>query len=147
MKTASRLLFALPLILIPLAGCTKGNKNANAHVAGKITYKGAPVTGGNMYFFSDTAGTTTIGIHPDGTFEGDSLPVGDITVTIDTEPMKPKPKPKYGSGAGSPPPAGAVQPTGGTYVQIPEKYRKRDTSPLKKKISSGSTTWDMELTD
>lgn len=155
MISKTRLLLIAPLLLIPLAGCTKGNKNANAHVVGKVTYKGAPVTGGNMLFHAEGAGNTPVLLKPDGTFEGTDLPVGDVTVTIETDIMKTAgggaKQPTYGGGAhqggGSPMPQGATQGQGGTYVEIPKKYNRKDTSPLKRNLKSGKQTWDMDLTD
>lgn len=157
MTAKSRLfLLVIPALLLPLASCTKGNKNANADVSGKVTYKGAPVTGGNMLFHVESGGNTPVLLKPDGTFEGTSLPVGEVTVTIETAIMKTAgggQQPKYGQGQGqhqagsSPMPPGVSQGQGGTYVKIPEKYEKKETSPLKRTLKSGKQTWDMELTD
>jgi hypothetical protein len=154
MTAKSRLLLVVPLLLLPLASCSKGNKNANAHVIGKVTYKGAAVTGGNMLFHAENGGNTPVLLKPDGSFEGTDLPVGEVIVTIDTMVMKTAgggQQPKYGQGQGqagsSPMPPGFTQGQGGTYVKIPEKYEKKESSPLKRTLKSGTQTWDMELTD
>lgn len=147
-----RLLLVAPLLLLPLAGCTKGNKNANAHVVGKVTYKGAAVTGGNMLFHAEGAGLTPVLLKPDGTYEGTDLPLGDVIVTIETEILNPDKKtPTYGGGGRqggtSPAPEGATQGQKGTYVKIPSKYSDKLTSPLKRTLKSGTQTWDIELSD
>ncbi len=171
MPNSARLLVLAPLVLLLAAGCTKGNRKANATVSGKVTYMGKPVTGGNMTFHAEGFGNTPAYVKPDGSYVGTDLPVDvEVTVTVETETLNSKATPTYGAGRPGAPagggtggpgganvggrpvrPPGAETPagTGGSevYVKIPSKYAEKTTSTLTKKFSSGSQTWNLELTD
>jgi hypothetical protein len=152
----SRILL-LPLFLILAAGCNKGNPNAPAEVYGTVTYKGSPVTAGYVTFYApNDSGVYNINIKPDGTFSQTDVPVGEMTITVETESANPnKKKPSdYGGGRGgaitvSPKPgnAGGGSAPAGDYVKIPAKYADRKKSGLTYTVTKGKQKHDIELTD
>jgi len=150
--------FSLLLLFVTIVGC--GKKDGT--VSGKVTYKGAPVTGG-FITFEPTNGVAAKGdIKPDGTYKVSGVPPGDNKVVIDTEMlqkmagmMNPA---KMGGDSTQPPPEakdkGAKTPTAGdlagvmpVYVKIPDKYSKKSTTPLDLKVGGGSQKKDFDLTD
>ena len=173
MKTRSLLWLPLSLALSLLLGCSS-QKSAPSEVTGKVTYNGAPVTGGNMVFYSSN-GIYAVAIKPDGTYTAVDLPEGEMVVTVDTEGLNPDKKiPEYNaktaaSGAkamyggkaatptggpgtkmkqeSSPVPEGSPQGTAGTYVKIPKDYADKTKTPLKVTLKAGSQTQDFELKD
>jgi hypothetical protein len=164
MPKFTRLLVLAPLVLVLAAGCTKGNRKANATVNGKVTYNNQPVTGGNIAFHAEGFAGITGLLRPDGTYAATDLPVGvEVTVTIETESLARNAPATYGAGRPGAPGGGAggampiQKPPGGEtpvgsggsekYVKIPTKFGDKATSPLKKTLSSGSQTWNLELSD
>ena len=75
-----------------LQGCSKGTSSrgpAVGSLAGKVTYKGKALTGGNLILKNKEKGDSVIQINADGTFEGNAIPVGEtVAVAVDTEPVK-----------------------------------------------------------
>ncbi len=103
MTLKGRLLLTLPLYAALVIGCSKGNPNAPATVTGKVTYNGAPVTGGMVVFHPKEGGMYTAAISPEGTYSVSDLPIGDATVTVDTESINPNAKmPEYKGGNSGP---------------------------------------------
>jgi hypothetical protein len=154
--TKSRLFLVLPLLLALGVGCVN-NTNVPSKVSGKVSYKGQPVTAGNISFYPKEGGVYSISINGDGTYAQAGLPAGDMEVAIETESANPN-KPaapqyggKMGAGAASPMPrdiATGSTPAAGPYVKIPAKYGKRETSGLKVTLSKGNNSGkDFDLTD
>ena len=154
--TKARLLLTLPLLLLLVLGCQKSKTPAK--LSGKVTYNGNPVTGGEMVFYFGEGGAPEVTIRSDGTYSATDLPVGEATVTIDTESINPKGKmapAQYGGvkGAGkekmkmSPMPEAASQSAKGEYVKIPLKYKDKKKSGLTVTLTSGEQTHDFELKD
>jgi hypothetical protein len=129
-------------------------------VAGKVTYKGAPVTGGTIAFAAADGSNpgSSAPIRPDGSYVVTDLPAGEMIVTVETETVNPSHKQSANPGAGkggagrhasmSPPPAGAGG--GGkapVYVKVPPKYADPKKTPLRATLSRGSNTYHAELTD
>ena len=160
------LVLTLPLCLVLVFGCEKGNPNAPATVTGKVTYKGEPVTAGIVTFNPKKEGpapSTTL--NADGTYSLTEAPAGDFTVTVDTESTNPDRKlPTYaapsgkagasnstpgGSGGTSSTPPGALKPTtsAGKYVKIPKKYSDPKSSPLSATLGAGKQVKDFSLED
>src|SRR4029077_5027008 len=96
-----RLAMLLPMSLVLALGCSKGNPNIPASISGKVTYKGAPVTGGNIVFVNAQQSRYNAGILPDGTYSATDMPEGPMEVAIETESLNPNLKmPTYGQPQG-----------------------------------------------
>ena len=156
------------LLAATLVGCGGGVANAPANISGKVTYKGAPVTGGVVGFFATgtEGGGYSATISPDGTYSTSNIPAGEIKVTVETESLNPNIKPTAYTGGASKGPAGTGAPGGGApkkmgaspmpgnavkreavYVKIPGKYAKKDTTTLKATLKAGSNKVDLDLVD
>ena len=156
------------LLAATLVGCGGGVANAPANVSGKVTYKGAPVTGGVVGFFAKGAegGGYSATINPDGTFRASNVAAGEITVTVETETLNPNIKQTAYTGGATKGPGGGGAPAGGApkkmassprpgnaakseavYVKIPGKYAKKDTTTLNANLKAGSNTLDLDLAD
>lgn len=139
-----------------LCGCGGVNPNAPATISGKVSYKGTPLPGGNMLFHSQ-AGAYPAAIGANGEYVGREFPVGEMTVTIETETLNPErktAKPYPGKAKAKtdkveqfrPPPEGMTQ-APSTYVKIPAKYADKSKSDLKVTLKAGKQTQDFELVD
>jgi hypothetical protein len=152
MTIKSRLALALPLFLALALGCGPDSPTP-ASISGKITYGPTDVTGGQITFHPQGEGPSyTRPIAADATYSAADLPVGQFTVTIETESINPDRKaPDYGGSRGgggkSPAPAAAPQGNPGTYVKIPPKYADVKTSGLTVTLTKGSQKKDFPLTD
>jgi hypothetical protein len=156
MMTKRRLLPALPLLLVLLAGCTHGP--TVARVSGTVKYRGAPVSAGTIAFHPAAGGYYFVSLEPDGTYAVPDVPVGEAAVTIETESANPKTHPapeQYGANRGhkspvGPGPGGAAPPTQapkGAYVKIPAKYAQKETSKLTVTLTGGAQTQNFDLAD
>jgi hypothetical protein len=151
MSTKVRPLLLVFLCTAFLVGCGSGKKNTT--LTGKVLYNGNPVTGGQMAFYPAEGGGIPVTIASDGTYTAVGLPPGEVTVTVETESINPNRKvPTYGGpgrqgGVVSPMPQGANTGSSGTYVKIPEKYAKKETTDLKFSVEAGDQTKDIELKD
>jgi len=134
------------LLTLVAAGCGSGSGS----VSGKVTYKGAPVTGGNLTFIPPAGlATISVPINEDGTYSAAKVPAATVKICVETESIKPKPggTPKYQ------PPPGATPPPGylsgpvikGVYVKIPDKYANPDTTDLTYTVKSGKQDFTVEL--
>src|SRR5438270_9875654 len=103
-------------LLAALVGC--GSANTKARVSGKVIYKDAPVTGGTIQLYPASGPSFSIYIKPDGTFEVEDAPAGDMKVAVETDSVPANPPTLAGSGG-----------TGGNTnspkkVPIPAKFNK-----------------------
>src|SRR5690349_11250811 len=109
MGTRIRFALAAALILGLLAPPAPAQKEKpvgkGGTVTGKVTFKGQPLTGGIIGFWSKESAEKTA-LAKDGSYSFISLPAGEYRVTISTKVLKGKPG----------------------YVAIPEKYGNADTS-------------------
>jgi len=108
-----------------LTGCG-GETTPSGKVTGKVTYRGQPITEGEINFYSDKLGVAAkIPLDSAGHFE---LPVpievGEYKVSI-------TPPPLADPSVGSPPPAMKE------YANIPRKYRTDSLSGLAASIKQG----------
>jgi hypothetical protein len=153
MTLKGQLALALPLCLVVVFGCK--NPNAPITASGKVTYKDAPVSGGNITFQPKKEGPPySRPLAADGTYNLADVPVGDYTVTVETESINPERKQEtYGQpgGGGAPPvgpmPAGYKLTNAGKYVKIPAKYADPKTSGLKATLGTDKKSQDFPLTD
>jgi hypothetical protein len=136
-------------IVIP--GCAK----QTGTVSGSVTYKGQPLKGGVVAFIPAAGASVPADIAEDGTYTAEDVPVGEVTVTVDTSSLKP---PAGFRGGGPPqyePPANAPAGTkykppdlGGNakrYVEIPDKYLDPQESGLKTTVKHGKNTFNIPL--
>ncbi len=150
MNSMHRLAFALAVLVLAGAfGCSGGSPNTPSTLTGKVTYKDAPVTGGNITLYTE-AGVYTLPIDAKGEYSGQDLPSGSATVTIETESLN-RSKVAYGGSKDkkmfSPVPEGANPGAGGQYVKIPPKYADKTKSGLTITLTKGKQTHDFNLTD
>jgi len=147
-RTLVRVAALLVVALGVVAGCGKGGKETT--VSGKVSYKGAPVTGGKIGFTPTAGGVTVDGvIRPDGNYLATDVPPGDVKVTVNTDMVKaagaagpmgmdPKMMAKHGV---TPPPVTPKTAEGGgmatVYVPIPPKYKNPQTTTITKTINKG----------
>ncbi len=154
MKSCMRWLTGASLAgLFALLGCAGGNPNAASSMSGKVTYKGEPVGGGTVRL--DKEGATqkegnkmSMNLSPDGTFNGTDIADGEYTVEIETESAKGNAPTDYkGKKMQSSPIPQTATVVKATYVAIPKKYAKKDTSGLKIKLEKGKNEKNFDLTD
>jgi hypothetical protein len=165
MITKRRLILAMSLLVLFGFGCTESPSPSK--LSGTITYKGNPVTGGNMGLYAKDGGFYPVAINADGTYAAADLPAGESVVTIETESLNPakrgnatyggarakgqqtsSPMPgKMPGGGGGDAAAGTAEVASGVYVKIPVKYSKKDTSGLTLNLTKGVNQKDFDLTD
>lgn len=124
-------IFATVVIL----GCAK----PVGAITGKVTYKGAPLKGGKILYYSDDDATRVVGttINEDGTFEVPSILAGSYKVCIDTSSLDPSKKgsvgPPAGKGGGPPDKGGPPSKEKGKEGKEVEKkdVKPFDSSELK----------------
>ena len=137
-KCTVLLVAALVLSWFGLAGCG-GPSETLGKVAGKVTFQGEPVTEGVVIFSNQEKGVyMTAALGPDGSYtvemaQGSGLPLGTYRVSIAPPPpndrVGPVPKP--------------IKP--GAHSNIPQKYRKPDTSGLTLTVEQGENTFDVDM--
>jgi len=138
------------LLTLVAAGCG----TSTGTVSGKVTYKGNPVTGGNITFIPPPGhATVSVPINEDGTYTAEKVPTVNMKVCVETDSLRPN---KGGGGGAAPkysPPAGATAPPGylsgpakkGVYVQIPPKYAQPDSTDLSYTVKSGKQEFNAQL--
>ena len=155
------------------SGCSG---SARAKVSGVVTYKNAPLKGGNMTLSSDSGGSYSCIIQPDGTYSVTDVATGTYNVTIETESLNPDKKApksavaekgsqresehnKYmeamGQGSGQNKSGAGDSGTGGAskedlaklFTKIPTKYASKTTSGLQIEVGSGATVKEFPLAD
>jgi hypothetical protein len=132
----SLLLLALPLVLAPGAGCA-GKARATTTVTGQVTYRGAPVTVGAIYFHGQDNQVAMGTIGADGTFTATDVPVGEVRVSLQVrDPVA------YGQQLGKPGKTGADP---GRVTSVPAKFADPKTSGVKYVIESGMTNLEVKL--
>lgn len=135
-RVAARVSAAVCLTVV-LVGCSSSGP-ATGEVAGKVTFKGAPVTEGTVTFLNPKEGGSGEGqLGPDGAYSiTGKLNVGEYIVTV-TPPMEMK-----DTDPGKSPPA----PVEKNVKNIPMKYRQQGTTTLKFKVEPGPNTANFDLT-
>ena len=93
-----------------------------ATVSGRVTLAGKPLPGGSVTFISKSDPVKRVSgvLQADGTFVIGDVPLGEVLVAIDTEPMK----------FGAP----------DRYVKIPDAYRDVKTSGLTFAVAPGENS-------
>jgi hypothetical protein len=136
------------IALAVLAGC---GGRSDVEVAGNVTYKGAPVSGGMLTLYPASGPSVPIPLHADGTFDTTGAPLGQVGVAVETD--SPLAAQVGAPAAGATPPSGVPLP-GGTQgsaappgVKIPSKYKDPKTSGLSWEIKAGANSKAFDLTD
>jgi len=149
MATMGRSLLLGSLFLVVALGCANPKGNVAASISGKVTCKGSPVTAGSVVFL--TADGTPYGapISADGTYAASDLPVGPLSVMIETESANTgaKKAQTYGGKMKMSPVPPGMEKTGGAYMKIPGKYADPKTSGFSVTLKAGQQTQNFELAD
>jgi hypothetical protein len=136
--------------LIPLAlslgltlgtGCA-GKSRATTTVSGQVTYRGAPVTVGVIYFHGpdDQVAMGTIAV--DGTFTATDVPVGAVRVSLQVRDPGVYGQ-QLGKGAANPPGKTGTDPV--RVTSVPAKFADPQTSGVRYVIEPGMTNLEVKL--
>jgi len=133
------------LIVFTISGCGGGGKRTGGGVVeGKVTYKGQPVPSGTVRFFSLGADSdaTSVPIGADGTYHASGVPLGKVSITVETPPPGPTAeqaeKNPFMKRKGF---HGSTEKT----VTIPGKYGRSATSGLSLTVAEGQQPFDIVL--
>ncbi len=142
------------LLALPLVGGCRTNIGT---VSGQVLYKGKPLPGGLLTFVPSQPGRNAMPVPLDdeGRFEV-KLATGEVRICVDNRQLQGDSKPPTIApppGAKIPaapkgetkPSPSAAQKLPGTYVAIPEKYYRIETSELKMIVEAGVQTHNIEL--
>jgi hypothetical protein len=121
------------------AGC--GDTSNKSSISGKVTYQGAPVTGGMITATGGKDLSMTIVINPDGTFMSQDVPPGSYKIAVSTDSVAPA-SAMPGGGKDYPAPGGA---SAAKKVMIPDKFKNPETSGITWTVKSGSQTLPIDL--
>jgi hypothetical protein len=138
---------------LALLGCNFGSPAA-ATISGRVTYKGAPVTGGTLRIhYLEKNSVMPVPFDATGHFSSSGLPPGEVKVVVDTESVKSaqpvmpgkdmKDATKAAQDVYGKLPTGAA----GTYMKIPEKYADLARTPIEWTLRARSETKNIDLTD
>ncbi len=138
---------AISVALLLLAGC--GGKSGKSTLSGKITYKDQPVNSATLYLFPSGAGEpTVVPVAPDGTFRVADVPAGEYKVAVQGAAGQAGP-----SLRGLPPDkieeakAKMANMQTAATIAFPDKYKKKETSPLTLTVGKGAGEQNLTLTD
>ena len=119
-----------------LAGCGPAGPRKGV-VEGQVTFKGAPVTEGTVSFQRPgSAAEAQLG--PDGRYsiaEDGGLPVGEYIITITPALFEDRSDPKL--------PPNTISEK--KAPNIPEKYRREGSTPLRETVQPGKNVFNFEL--
>ena len=148
------LLFAA--LVLASAGC-----NSRGNVAGKVTYKKAPMPGGSVLFVAVNGGSSVSAtINPvDGTYSVDNMRGGEMKVYVQPYgqpggliPMGGNTGPKsYGPPKDIKFPEGMdakryeQKESGARYVYVPDQFANSETTTLRVTIKAGTTPFDIDI--
>jgi hypothetical protein len=132
--TPARVAGGLALVCALLAaGCGKGEKPTGT-VAGTVSYKGAPLTAGNINLISPTGAAGMAKIDPTGHFKVDGeLEAGEYKVYA--TPPQPEPHAPGTKAAGPP------------KFDLPQKYRDPQSSATTVTVKAGANDVSVEFKD
>jgi hypothetical protein len=150
-------LAAVALGCLALAGC--GGTTTPPTLDGKVTYKGAPLTGGKLLLYSATPGAPVVQrlpgtnltmpaahvlfIRPDGSFQGTAPPPGQYRIAIDNSHLALQTEglpPDYAKKVVS-----ATESALGKHISLPERYSDPARSGLSVSIEDGVNHQDVAL--
>jgi len=139
MNSRSTWLTSVVLAGLALTGGACNSGPPVGDVKGRVTFEGKPVAEGNISFFNSKLGAgADAPLASDGTFaiktQVRGLPVGDYVVFITPETYLDKSDPH------TPPSLVEKNP-----ANIPKKYRRQGTSPLKATVEPGKNEFDFDM--
>lgn len=123
------------LLAVVSAGCGPDGK-ATVEVTGKVTFKGAPVTEGQVTFLAEDGYSATAELDSSGKFTIETLQVGKYTVSVNPPALTEAP---------SEDPSKMGKPK--QYKNIPQGYRNETTSDLTAEVTAdgeNNFTFDMK---
>ncbi len=127
-------MFAVAGLLVGCGGSGE-TETPRAEVTVSVTFDGQPVTEGHVDLQnpeSGTGGGAELNAEGQATISG--IPLGSYTVTV----IPPMPDP-------APPEPGQAAPPVKEFPNIPEPYRRTDSSPLKAEIDGSTSELKFEL--
>ena len=130
-------LISLILLGLALPGCDQ--PEARSRIVGKVTFQGQPVPQGRVYFSNSATGVNMgAKLTQDGSYEvltaqGAGLPLGTYAVSVTPPP------PSFSANPSEAPN------TGGSYPNIPQKYRTPKTSELMLEAGEGENRLDIDM--
>jgi hypothetical protein len=131
------------LLVLP-AGCgTKSATEETAEVSGKVLFKGQPLPGGRVSFVEAEGGLSISGnIDEKGNYKL-MAPVGNVRISVDNEMLNKR----RGQGGAMLKRPGSEAPVTmkGTYIKLPVKYTRPDTSGLTYTVKPEKQTFDIKL--
>jgi hypothetical protein len=134
---------ALLLLAAAAGGCGK----STATLSGTVTYRGRPVTSGEVVFLAEVGTATAHApIGPDGHYTVKGVPRGTVKVAVDNPPPS-----WYATGQRLPaalandPEVREARAQAAHYVPTPWPYRDPNHSGLTHSVESGSQTYDIDL--
>jgi hypothetical protein len=133
--------------LLLLAAAAGGCHKSTATLSGTVTYRGRPVTSGEVVFLSE-GGTASAHapIGPDGRYTVTGVPVGPVKVAVDNPPPS-----WYATGQRLPaalasdPEVREAREQAAHYVPTPPRYRDPNHSGLSHTVERGSRSYDIAL--
>jgi hypothetical protein len=134
------------LALLLLAALTAGPGCAvkrTTTIHGTVTYKGAPVSVGAIYFHGPDNRMAMGNLDEDGTFTATDVPLGEVRVSLQVRDPG-----AYAQQMKDPRNRPAANPKGGAHAgvtSVPEKYADPNTSGLKYPIDARTQELDVKL--
>jgi hypothetical protein len=140
-------------LTLPIVACSPGS--ATSELTGKVTYKGSPLTMGEVYVKSEDGREVSNTINPDGTYTIKNVPRGTLKVRIHC--IDEKAYNEYNNAltgrTGSEPrgPDGTVRPKGSKileasdFAKIPKKYDEYENSGLTVEVKDSKAQKDFVL--
>jgi hypothetical protein len=134
--------------LVLLAGAVAGcGGKSGATVSGTVSYKGKPVTSGEVVFLSpDGKATVRAPIGPDGTYTAQHVPVGPAKLGVDNPP----PAGNLGAAevekpAANDPEVQEMKAKASHYAATPPRYADPNQSGLSYTVTAGTQKHDIPL--
>ena len=136
-----------PGALLVLAAAAGGCGRSTATLSGTVTYRGRPVTSGEVVFLAAdgrTAAHAPIG--PDGRYTVPGVPLGEARVAVDNAPPPwYATAPRLPAGLANDPEVREARAQAARYVPTPPRYRDPNQSGLTHTVGKGSQTYDIAL--
>lgn len=144
--------------LLLVMGCAK-KQGAGGTIKGTVTYKGTPVNGAKLQFYSTAAQspekgpplTITIPVSQQGTFESSNIAPGEYKIVVEPQAAQWKPKiPKGGDPAKAKEMQEKLQQMQGQdkpTIAFPKKYMSLMSTDLKCTIKQGEQPLALDLKD